>query len=132
MAAERDRRPLSPHLQIYRLPLNALLSITHRITGLLLVVGAIWVVVLLVAAASGSQSYQALYAAMTNWLGQIVLFGMTLALYIHLCTGIRHLFWDAGFGLELPTTRLTARAVIAGAVALTVLTWALAIAVTGS
>ena len=132
MAAERDRRPLSPHLQIYRLPLNALLSITHRITGLLLVVGAVWVVVLLVAAAAGSQSYQSLYPAMTSWIGQVVLFGMTLALYTHLCTGVRHLFWDIGLGFDLPTTRRTARAVIAGAIGLTVLTWVLAFAVTGS
>ncbi|MEX1080391.1 MAG: succinate dehydrogenase, cytochrome b556 subunit [Halofilum sp. (in: g-proteobacteria)] len=132
MAAERDERPLSPHLQIYRLPLNALLSITHRITGLVLVLGSVWVVALLVAAAGGQQAYQALHGAMTSWLGQGILFALTLALYTHLCTGIRHLFWDAGLGFELATTRRTSRGVIVGALALTVLTWVLASAANGS
>ncbi len=132
MAAERDQRPLSPHLQIYRLPLNALLSITHRITGLVLIVGAVWLVVLLIAAAAGSQPYQAVYVAMTTWLGKAILFGMTLALYTHLCTGVRHLFWDAGYGFDLATTHRTSRAVIAGALILTVLTWALALGVAGT
>jgi succinate dehydrogenase / fumarate reductase cytochrome b subunit len=132
MAAQRDQRPLSPHLQIYRLPLNALLSITHRMTGLVLIVGAVWLVILLIAAAAGSQPYQALYVAMTTWFGQVILFGMTLALYTHLCTGIRHLFWDAGYGFDLATTRRTSRAVIAGALILTALTWGLALAVAGT
>lgn len=131
MAAERDERPLSPHLQIYRLPLNALLSITHRITGLVLVLGSIWVVALLVAAAVGPEAYGALHGAMTSWVGQGILFLLTLALYTHLCTGIRHLFWDVGVGLDLPTTHRTARLVIAGALLLTVLTWVLASVVNG-
>ncbi len=132
MAAERDNRPLSPHLQIYRLPLNALLSITHRITGLVLVVGSIWGIALLIAAAAGPAAYQALHGAMTSWVGQGILFLLTLVLYTHLCTGTRHLFWDVGLGLELPTTRRTARLVIVAALALTVLTWVLAIAADGN
>lgn len=132
MAAERDQRPLSPHLQIYRLPLNALLSITHRMTGLVLVIGAIWTVVLLIAAAGGSQPYQTFYVAMTSWIGQVILFGMTLALYTHLCTGVRHLFWDAGYGFDLATTQRTSRAVIVGALSLTVLTWGIAFGIAGT
>jgi len=130
MAAERDR-PLSPHLQIYKLPLNALLSITHRLTGLILALGATGVVVMLVMAASGSRVYQAFHAASYHWIGQIILIAFTLALYYHLCAGIRHLFWDAGYGYDLKTANLGSWLIMIGAVALTVLTWLLAIAANG-
>lgn len=128
MAADRDR-PLSPHLQIYRLPLNAILSITHRMTGLILVVGASLLVVMLVAAAAGSQAYQVLYAVVAHWTGQVVLFGFTLALYYHLCAGVRHLVWDAGYGYDLDAARRGSWAVLAGAAILTVTTWGIALAV---
>lgn len=130
MAANRDR-PLSPHLQIYKLPLNAVLSITHRLTGLLLALGGLGVVAMLIAAAGGSQVYQVFYVAAAHWLGQVVLIAFTLALYYHLCAGIRHLFWDAGYGYELHTANVGSWLVMIGAVILTVLTWALAWAATG-
>lgn len=130
MAAERDR-PLSPHLQIYKLPLNALLSITHRLTGLLLALGAVGVVVMLIAAASGSQIYQTFHAATLHWLGQVVLVGFTLALYYHLCAGIRHLVWDVGYGYDLHVARIGSWLVILAAIVLTVLTWVLAFAAGG-
>lgn len=130
MAAERDR-PLSPHLQIYKLPLNAVLSITHRLTGLVLALGAVGVVLMLVAAASGSQVYQVFYSAAAHWLGQLILIGFTLALYYHLCAGVRHLFWDAGYGYELRTAFIGSWLVMIGAVVLTVITWALAWTATG-
>lgn len=130
MAADRDR-PLSPHLQIYRLPLNAILSITHRLTGLLLVLGSVLFVVLLICAAAGSQSYNAFYDIITHWLGRIVLFGFTLALYVHLCTGIRHLLWDAGYGFELHVATRNSYIILAVAAGLTVFTWAIAYAVSG-
>ncbi len=124
-------KPLSPHLQIYRLPLNAILSITHRITGVILALGAVVVVAMLVAAASGSQAFGAMYALGANWLGQIVLFGFTLALYYHMSAGVRHLFWDAGYGYELETARRSSQAIIAVAVVLTLATWAVAYSVSG-
>lgn len=131
MARDRER-PLSPHLQIYRLPLNGILSITHRLTGLALALGALLLVGLLILAAAGSQAYNAVYPLLTHWFGRLVLLGFTLALYYHLCAGIRHLFWDAGRGYELETARRTAWVVIAGAVVLTALTWGVALAVDGS
>lgn len=129
----RDReRPLSPHLQIYRLPLNAILSITHRLTGLSLALGAVLLVGLLIAAAAGSQAYYAVHPLLTHWPGQLVLLAFTLALYFHMCAGIRHLFWDAGRGYELDTARRSAWAVIVGAVLLTALTWGVAVVINGS
>lgn len=130
MAAERDR-PLSPHLQVYKLPLNGLLSISHRLTGLVLALGALGVVVMLVTAASGSQAYQSFHAASYHWLGQVVLVAFTLALYYHLCAGVRHLFWDAGYGYDLKSAQLGSWLVMIGAVVLTVLTWLVAISASG-
>lgn len=130
MAAEHDR-PLSPHLQVYRLPLNALTSIGHRLTGLALALGASLLVIMLIAAASGSQVYVAVHAAATHWAGQVVLVAFTLALYYHLCAGIRHLFWDAGYGYQLETANLTSWIVIVTAVVLTAVTWGLAHGING-
>jgi succinate dehydrogenase / fumarate reductase cytochrome b subunit len=124
-------KPLSPHLQIYRLPLNAILSITHRITGVVLAFGAILVVAMLIAAAAGSQAFGAMYAMGAHWLGQVILFGFTLALYYHMCAGVRHLFLDAGYGYELATARRSSHAIIVVAIVLTLATWALAYSVSG-
>ena len=124
-------KPLSPHLQIYRLPLNAILSITHRITGVVLALGAVLVVAMLIAAASGSEAFGAMYAIGAHWLGQIVLFGFTLALYYHMCAGVRHLFWDAGYGYELHIAQRSSQAIIVVAIVLTLVTWATAYSVSG-
>lgn len=131
MTADRDR-PLSPHLQVYRLPLNAITSITHRLTGLVLALGAVVVVAFLVAAADGSQTYRIAYDLAASWAGRIVLVVFTLALYYHLCAGVRHLVWDAGHGFSLAAARRGSWLVIAGAVVLTAATWALAFAVNGA
>lgn len=131
MARDRER-PLSPHLQIYRLPLNAILSILHRLTGVALAFGLVLLVGVLITAAAGSQAYTVVHLLLTHWLGELVLLAFTLALYYHLCAGVRHLFWDAGHGYELVTAGRTAWAVIGGAVGLTALTWGLALAVNGS
>src|SRR5690348_15437891 len=86
-------RPLSPHLQVYRLPLTAVMSITHRITGVGLSLGLIVVTVWLVAAAYGPEAYDAFAGFMVSWLGLLILLGFSLALFFHLCNGIRHLLW---------------------------------------
>ncbi|MDZ7748956.1 MAG: succinate dehydrogenase, cytochrome b556 subunit [Halofilum sp. (in: g-proteobacteria)] len=131
MAADRDR-PLSPHLQVYRLPLNAITSITHRITGIALALGAVLLVAMLVAAADGSQAYRVAYDLAASWAGRVILLAFTLALYYHLCAGVRHLFWDAGYGYGLDAARRGSWAIIVAAIALTVSTWALALTVNGS
>jgi succinate dehydrogenase / fumarate reductase cytochrome b subunit len=121
-----SKQPLSPHLQIYRLPLTALLSIIHRLTGVVLALGSMLLVWVLAAAASGPQSYDAAYHHMAAWYGQLFLFGLTFALYLHFCNGIRHLFWDVGMGFELETADLTAKLVIVMAIVLTIATWLVA------
>lgn len=107
----RPDRPLSPHLQVYRLPLTAILSITHRITGVGLALGALLLVAWLTAAAAGPAWFGTVSSLMGSWLGRIVLFGFTWALFYHLCNGIRHLFWDAGFGYDKAVARTSGIAV---------------------
>ncbi len=124
-----SRHPTSPHLQIYRLPLTALLSITHRATGVFLAIGALLMVWVLAALAGGPDSYALAQAFLQSWFGQLVLFALTFALYFHFCNGIRHLFWDVGMGFELGTTDKTARLAIVIAVILTLATWAVALGV---
>jgi len=92
------RRPLSPHLQIYRLPVTALLSITHRITGVLLTLGLVLLALGLMAAAAGPVSYVKFQAFLTGYVGQMLLWGWLYALFFHLCHGVRHLVWDTGNG----------------------------------
>ena len=117
------RRPLSPHLQDYKLPIIAITSILHRITGVALCVGTLLLVWWLVAAATSDSAYAAATWFIGSWLGMLMLFGWTAALWFHFCAGLRHLFWDFGYGFELPTARGTSTLVFAAAAALTVLTW---------
>lgn len=122
----QSKHPTSPHLQIYRLPLTALLSITHRITGVLLAFGCVLLVGVLAAAADGAASYQAIVPHLQSGYGQIFLAGLVFSLYLHFCNGVRHLIWDVGYGFELATVDLTARLAIVLAFALTVATWVVA------
>ena len=121
-----SKYPTSPHLQIYRLPFTALLSIAHRITGVILACGCVLLVWLLAAAAESAKSYQLLFTHLDSWYGQIFLLGFVFSLYLHFCNGVRHLFWDVGYGFELETVDLTAKLVIAVAAILTIATWVVA------
>lgn len=94
-------RPLSPHLQVYRLPLPALMSISHRISGVALSSGTILLAIWLLCLAGGEQSFSYAQMVTSHVLGKLVLFGYSAALFYHMCNGIRHLFWDAGKGLEI-------------------------------
>ena len=116
-------RPLSPHLQIYRPQITSVISITHRITGLALAVGSLVLVWWLLAAASGPASYDRAAGFLGSFFGLLILFGWTYALWFHFCAGIRHLFWDAGYALELPEVYLGGWIVVGASIGLTILTW---------
>jgi succinate dehydrogenase / fumarate reductase cytochrome b subunit len=124
------KRPLSPHIQIYRWPINMALSITHRATGIAMALGLILVTWWLLALASGPDAFATVQAVMRSWLGTLVLFLWTLALFYHLGNGVRHLIWDAGYGFEIETARRSAIAVLVFAGTMTILTW-LVIALAG-
>ena len=127
----QDTRPMSPHLQIYRLPLTALLSVAHRATGAILGLGALVLVLILVSAAYSPETYAIIHQHLDTWYGQLLLFGLTISLYLHFCNGIRHLFWDIGLGFELETVSKSAKLVIIVSLALTIATWLVAINLAG-
>lgn len=125
MPAEEQaaKRPLSPHLQVYRPQLTSVLSILHRITGLALAGGTLLLVWWLVAAAVGPEAYATASGFIGSWLGLFMLLGWSAALFYHLANGIRHLVWDAGYGFELETVYRSGWAVVVATVALTALAW---------
>ena len=118
-------RPLSPHLQVYRFQWTMALSISHRITGVGLALGTLLLVYWLAAAAAGPEAFATAQAVIGSFLGRLLLFGWTFALFYHLCNGIRHLVWDAGYGFELDTSYRSGLVVIAASVVLTLLSWIL-------
>lgn len=89
-------RPISPHLQIYKLPLTALISISHRLTGVFLSVGLIGLVFILWQITLGEEKFNDLQTALHTMSFQILIIGFVYALIFHLCHGLRHLLWDAG------------------------------------
>lgn len=125
---QQSNRPLSPHLLIYRPQLTSVLSITHRGTGALLAVASVLLVYWLWAIDSGLDAFNTAQAFFGSWFGLLLLFGCTFALLYHLCNGIRHLFWDAGMGLDLDATYRSGRIVVVVSGGLTVLAWILGLA----
>ena len=117
------RRPLSPHLQVYKPQVTTVTSILHRVTGVALGVGTLELVWWLVAAATSDAAYARASWFISSWLGILMLIGWTVALWYHFLNGIRHLFWDAGHGFDLPTAHATGRFVFIATAVLTVLTW---------
>ena len=94
-------RPLSPHLQVYRPQLTSIMSIMHRASGAVLATGSLLVALWLVALAAGAAVFNPVADAMQHLLGQLVVFGYSLALVYHGLNGIRHLMWDLRIGLEI-------------------------------
>ena len=120
---ESNQRPLSPHLQVYRPQWTSVLSIVHRLTGVLLSVSTVLMVVWLVALAQGEQAYEGAVAFMSHPLMLIVLAACTAALFYHLLNGIRHLVWDTGMMLRLKPARASGWFVAIGALVLTAVVW---------
>ncbi len=118
-------RPLSPHLQVYRLALTTVLSGLHRITGLILTLASPLLVAWLVAAACGADAYASAGRFFGSWPMRIVLAGLIGVFWYHLFNGLRHLAWDAGQGFELRTARASGVAVVLLAAAAFALTLAL-------
>ena len=116
-------RPLSPHLQVYNLPMTARMSITHRATGLLLMMGLLVIAAVLITAAFKPDCYERIMAYAATDIGTGFLFAWSLAFFYHLCNGVRHMLWDVTFMLTLRGARITNWIVIIMALGLTVSTW---------
>ena len=124
--AWNDPRPMSPHIQIYKLPFTAKLSILHRGTGIVLFAGLILMVMVLLSIAGGAESWASMQSFLSGFIGKFILFGFTFCIYYHMCNGIRHLFWDIGRGLELEDAKKSGLMVIGVSIFLTLFTWIIA------
>lgn len=118
-------RPLSPHLQIYRWPITMTLSILHRITGVAMSVGLVFLSLWLIQIAGGPEAYQYFRLAMASPAGLVLLIGWSFAFFLHFANGIRHLVWDTGRGLEKRQANASAWFVLITAVVLTAILWVL-------
>ena len=117
------KRPLSPHLTIYRPQISSVMSICHRATGVALALGSIFFVFWLWSAAYSSDCFECMQTIASHILGKIALIAWTFALFYHLGNGIRHLFWDMGKGYTIPVMTKSGWAVILFAVASTAYVW---------
>lgn len=120
--ANQGNRPLSPHLQIYRPQLTSITSILTRITGNALIVATILLVWWLLAAALGADHFAVADGVLRSWFGKLVLLGSIWAVWYHFLAGLRHLYFDSGRGLDIPTAEKLGWGCIFGSVALTVIT----------
>lgn len=122
-AAPKPARPLSPHLQIYRQGFTGTLSILHRISGIVLSAALPVLVIWLIALSQGVESYSIVTGYLLSPLGKLCLMGWAAALSYHLCAGIRHLVWDAGWGFELKQVYLSGKIMLGATATLTLILW---------
>ncbi|WP_373503105.1 succinate dehydrogenase, cytochrome b556 subunit [Aestuariivirga sp.] len=116
-------RPLSPHLQIYRGGLTMMMSIVHRATGIALYAGTVLLVWWLSAAATSDEYFDFVQRVFGSWIGLIVLFGFTWSLVHHTIGGIRHMIWDLGAGMDIPSVERGAKLTLAASIIITVVLW---------
>ena len=118
-------RPLSPFMfpKWYRFQMTSVLSILHRITGVGLALGSILLAWWLIAVAAGGDLFAVTHAFIGSPIGQLLLFLWSVAFFYHLCSGVRHLAWDAGYGFDIRSAYRSGYAVLAATVVLTVLAW---------
>lgn len=130
-AGDARNRPLSPHLQIYRMTNSMTMSIVHRITGGALYFGSALLAWWLIAAASGPKYFGFVNGLLGSIPGKIVLLGYTWALIHHMIGGIRHFIWDTGKGFELKTVNFMSNMTIVLSVLLTLAVWGVAYSLRG-
>ena len=117
------KNPLSPHLQIYRWHISSLLSITHRISGVINLLALILIFFWLIALSLGENNYESFLLIINSFIGKFILIGFTWSMSFHLLSGIRHLVWDLGYGFEIKTANITGAIVIISSLALTIIFW---------
>lgn len=122
-----SKRPLSPHLQVYRLPMTAIMSISHRITGAILAGGSLLITAFLVSAMLGETEFEAVRMFASSWFGLVILAGWSFCLYYHLCNGVRHLIWDTASMLSKKQAAVSGWVVILSTILLTAGTWCFAL-----
>ena len=115
--------PLSPHLQIYRWHISSLLSITHRIAGVINLLALIFIFFWLIALSLGESNYESFLLIINSFFGKFILIGFSWSMSFHLLSGLRHLVWDLGYGFEIKTANVSGIIVIIFSLALTIIFW---------
>ena len=118
-----SKNPLSPHLQIYKWHISSLLSITHRISGVINLIALILIFFWLIILSFGQNNYDLFLLLLNSFLGKFILIGFTWSMNFHLLSGIRHLFWDLGYGFEIKTANISGILVIILSLVLTIIFW---------
>ena len=116
-----NKEPLSPHIQIYRWHISSLVSICHRITGIINIIAitliCFWASLLLL----GESKYEMIYFFLNSQVGKFIILALTWSFLFQILSEIRHLFMDLGYGFEIQTTKITGLIVILGSIILTVI-----------
>lgn len=116
-------RPLSPHLGVYKWQVSNTLSILHRLTGVFLSLGGLALLAWIMGAALGREAYESVQSVLAGPLGLLILFGLAGSFFYHTANGIRHLFWDAGYGFDREFARISGWFTLVVAIVVTVLFW---------
>ena len=118
-----NQNPLSPHLQIYRWHISSLLSITHRISGVINLFALILIFFWLLVLSFGEINYESFLLLVNSFIGKFFLIGFTWSMSFHLLSGLRHLIWDFGYGFEIKTANISGIIVIISSLIITVIFW---------
>ena len=118
-----SKNPLSPHLQIYRWHISSLLSITHRISGVINFLALILIFLWLIVLSLGESNYESFLLIVNSFLGKFILIGLTWSMIFHVLSGIRHLAWDLGYGFEIKTANISGVIVIIFSIVFTIIFW---------
>jgi len=121
-----NQNPLSPHLQIYRWHISSLLSITHRISGVINLLALILIFFWLLFFSFGESNYELFLLIINSFFGKFILIGFAWSMCFHILSGIRHLAWDLGYGYEIRTANVSGIIVIIFSLVLTIIFWLLA------
>jgi len=118
-----SKNPVSPHLQIYRWHISSLLSITHRISGVINLLALILIFFWLIVLSFGESNYELFLLIINSFFGKFILIGFTWSMSFHILSGIRHLAWDLGYGFEIKTANISGIIVIICSLVLTIIFW---------
>ncbi len=115
-----NKSPLSPHIQIYKWHISSLVSISHRITGIINIIGVTFICVLASQLSLDESNYEMTYLFLSSQIGKFLILGLTWSFSFQILSEIRHLIMDLGYGFDLKTSKITGLIVICGSIVLTV------------
>ena len=115
-----NKKPLSPHIQIYRWHISSLVSISHRITGIINIIAVTFICLLASLLVFGKSNYEFINLFLSSYVGKFIILGLTWSFSFQILSEIRHLIMDFGYGFELKTTKITGLIVILGSIVLTI------------